>query len=268
MFTSRSIGPFLIFSVWTCELCLNAGQSGFPPRIERVADRMRIRIESGRPLAAAAEALEAEYGWQINYEDPQSFCPQEVSEISDQPKPHAANAARVLVPKPVRFEPTYAQPLNPPTAAERRATIARVLEAARREIARNFTFLEAGGSIDLIPSGFFDENCKFITRASIMDARVYLPPGPRNFERALQEFTAALSKATGRQVGLGSAPLNFLTQTQLALASMGGPARSVLRRLIEASRRKLAWRLLVDPGTGKAALNLHFVDRAERQSGK
>lgn len=225
---------------------------------------MRIRIESGRPLADAAEALEAEYGWQINYEDPQSFCPQEVSEFPDRLKPAATHATRVLIPKPVRFEPTYRQPLNPPTAAERRATIARVLETARREIARNFTFLEADGGIDLIPSGFFDENCKFVTRASILDARVYLPPGPRSFERALQEFTAALSKATGRRVGLGSVPPNFLNQTQLPLASMGGPARSVLRRLIETSRRKLAWRLLVDPGTGMAILNLHFVDRAER----
>lgn len=264
MFTSRSIGPFLIFSVWTCELCLNAGQSGFRGRIERAGDRMRIRIESGRPLAAVAETLEAEYGWQINYEDPQSFCPQEISEIQDQLKAHTANGARVVIPKPVRFEPTYAQPLNPPTAAERRATIARVLEAARREIARNFTFLEADGSIDLIPSGFFDENCKFITRASILDARVYLPPGPRNLERALQEFVAALSKSTGRQVGLGTVPTSFLSQTQLTLAAMGGPARSVLRRMIAAGRRRLAWQLLVDPGTGKAVLNLHFVDRAER----
>jgi hypothetical protein len=262
MFTSRSIGPFVILSVWTCELCLNAGQSEFRPRIERAGDRMRIRIESGRPLAAAAEALEAEYGWQINYEDPESFCSQEISEIVDTRKPPAGSGGRVLVPKPVRFDPTYAQPTNPPTTSERRATIARVVEAARREIARNYTYLEAGGSIDLIPSGFFNEDCKFVTRAAILDARVYLPPGPRNFERALQEFAAALSKATRLQVGLGTVPTNFLTQTQLTLGAMGGPARSVLRRLIEGSRRKLAWQLLVDPGTRKALLNLHFVDRA------
>lgn len=264
MITSRSIGPSILFNAYACGFCLLAGQSGFPPRIERTGDRMRIRIESGRPLAAAAEALEAEYGWQINYEDPQSFCPQEVSDIVDPRKPPAGSGGRVLVPKPVRFEPTYAQPLNPPTTSERRATIARVVEAARREIARNYTYLEAGESIDLIPSGFFDEDCKFVMRASLMDTRIYLPSGPRSFDRALHEFTAALGKAAGRQVGLGAVPANFLSQTQLPLGAIGGPARSVLRRLIEASRRRLAWRLLVDPGTGNALLNMHFVDRAVR----
>ncbi|MGC4053899.1 MAG: hypothetical protein QM757_32835 [Paludibaculum sp.] len=225
---------------------------------------MRIRLESGRPLASAAEALESEYGWEINYEDPPSYCPQEISDISDPLKPGSVSGARVMVPKIVRFSPTYAQPLNPPSAVERRATIARLVQAARREIARNYTYLETGISIDLIPTGFFDENCKFVTRASIMDTRVYLPSGPRSLDRALHEFTAALTKASGRQVGLGAAPANFLNQTQLTLAAMGGPARSVLRRLIEASRRRLAWQLLVDPATGKALLNLHFVERAER----
>ncbi|MBN9660144.1 MAG: hypothetical protein J0H49_18295 [Acidobacteria bacterium] len=264
MISNRCIGPFLICAAWTTGFCVDAGQSGFPARIERAGDRMRIRIESGRPLAAAADSLEAEYGWQINYEDPESFCPREVIEVVDTRKPPAGTGGRVLVPKPVRFNPTYAQPLNPPTTSERRATIARVLEAARREIALNYTYLESDGSIDLIPSGFFDEDCKFVTRASLMDTRIYLPPGPRNFDRALHEFVAALSKATSRQVALGAMPANFLYQTQLPLGAMGGPARSVLRRLIEGSRRKLAWQLLVDPGTRKALLNLHFVDRAEQ----
>ncbi|QOY89431.1 hypothetical protein [Paludibaculum fermentans] len=264
MFSIHHISPKSIFTAWMFSIFLGAalpGQSGMAPRIGRYGDQMRIQLESGRPLAAAAEALEVQYGWQINYEDPPSYCPQEITNVTAQAKSIAGNAARVPVLKPVRFEPTFIQPVDPPTASERRAIVSRVVEAARKYIGRNYTFMEMGGSFDLIPSGFLDGNCKFVMRSSVMDTRITLPAGPRTFDRALQEFTAALSKAAGRPVGLGSAPLNLLGQTQLPLAPMGGPARSVLRRLIETSKRKLAWQLLVEPGNGMALLNLHQVQR-------
>ncbi|MGJ5818216.1 hypothetical protein [Paludibaculum fermentans] len=223
-----------------------------------------LRLESSRPLATAAEILEAEYGWTINYEDPQDYCPQETTGATGAAVTKVVNQPRPLIPKPVRLEVRFPLAPHPPTNMEKRAILSRVVEAARREAGRNFTLMEADGSVDLIPSGYLDANCRFIARRSLMDTRVALEPGPRSFARILQEFVAALSKATGRPIGLGAGPTNFLNQTQLPMASLGGPARSVLRRLIDASKRKLAWQLLVDPGTGMAMLNLHFVETAQK----
>lgn len=236
------------------------GRRILPAKIEQSGDSMKVLIDSGRPLAYAVEALEAKYGWQVNYEDPQGYCAQETSDVTAQLSRQPGNPTRVLVPKSVRFELSFAPPANPATAAEKRRVLTNLIETSRSATGRQYTLVEEADSFDLVPAGFLDANCRFVARSSILDSKITLEPGFRSLEKTLREFVDELSRVSGRRVGIGGGPTNFMFQTQFSFSATNEPARSVIRRVLGSTRRKLAWQLLVGPGSDMTLLNLHFVE--------
>jgi hypothetical protein len=219
-----------------------------------------INVNDPRPLASAIQELEKRYEWVITYEDPPYIYTGDIEDVTMTVRKDFDLTKRALVPRGGTFNFQYVVPATA-GAPDEPAVLSRLLEAYHLSgYPGVFRVTRTGGVFHVVPSESRNRLGQFEPRVSLLNANISITGGERTALDMLQAVTDAVSRLGVARVLLGTVPLNLLTQIRVQGSASNESARAVLLRTLEATSRKVSWRLLCSPGPSpECGLNSHFV---------
>jgi hypothetical protein len=93
-----------------------------------------------------------------------------------------------------------------------------------------------------------------------MSTRISIGSGTRQARLALKELIDQLMDKTGRQIGLGAAPWNILSQTHVNIVATNEPAASVLTRILHETGWRMVWNIRTSSDADMAFINIRRVE--------
>ncbi len=208
-----------------------------------------VVVEDSRPVGKAVAMLVAQQGFKITYEDPSFAYSDDITQRTESEgrKARAPKGGRLLL----------AMPAARQTEQDLTGILSKLLEAnAALNRGGRFRLRQSGDEFHIIPSEVKDTNGQWIEQASVLDAKISLPAERRVGLQILETFCETLSKATNKRIVVGTFPANAVLPYDGALNAEEEEARSVLRRVLDATNRRLTWQLLYDPQTRWHFLNV------------
>jgi len=189
----------------------------------------------------AMNALEREYGWVIDFDDPiwtESDTTAQNNPVWD--AQHPGNPSRM--PSGTSFQSTFTE--GPDTSRSPIAVVTKVVE--------DYNASDNPGRFDVrrSPSGRIEvtgtPRDPGRTTVDILDTRVSLPTEPLVSLDAVHKLVTLVSAAAGIKVAVGRVPHNLLNSASIQTPQGSVPAREVLTRIAESAEVPLMWDLLYD----------------------
>jgi hypothetical protein len=231
-----------------------------------------------RPLAEAADAIQARYATVVTYEDP-TLLNREDMEL------HGSDESlrRAFLPKRGRFAlPDELTPQRTPGLTAAALTVLLDSFHAANADGPHFRLLQTQYGFHIVPDTIRDEGGRRVRGASILDAVISVPDEVRTAAGHVNAICDAVTKATGVLIlrsdaytdqfyafnGLIPDVNTLISGTQQVLqaysfswGTSGVPARDALVSLLQGSATTLTWRMMCGPSTTPqnrdCALNLH-----------
>jgi hypothetical protein len=95
----------------------------------------------------------------------------------------------------------------------------------------------------------------------LLDTPLELPSSTLELSDAFPMLTAALSKASGHQVVLGTSPINLFNQVRYVIPTEKLPARTIVGRMLDSAPVKLTYTFLYDLNDDLYVLNVSVATR-------
>jgi len=243
--------------IWLAGILLISLTAGItPPAESEVPDGIvKIRVKSGRPLAAAADEIQSRIGIVVNYEDPPYTHESDLREMII-----PTSGAKVMVPAGGTLELKYVLPLKATRAREMTPLLGSLLDAyAASHQPGGFRVEQAGEMFHIIPTEVKNKEGILVPVTPILDTPIDLPEIERSGAEILVAITERVSAETGQVVMVGLAPINLFMRHRVRIGGTGVAARECLVQLLEALDAPVSWRLFYDPGLGFYVLNIVTV---------
>jgi hypothetical protein len=240
--------------------------------IAHSATTMVICAHDPRPLRQAIEALTAEYGWVVDYEDPIYSSTDLVDATAPSWRASHPDGPGVTRPRGERFESSMPEPRAMNADGEQRTK--RTLEAlvAAYNASGNpgvFSVTEEGNKrfaiVGQIRSG------GQLGAKGLFDVRIDLESKTRTGDEALAAIFDAVSHVVGKKVGLGFAPMGLLLGTPVEI---GGPpveiggrgivAREAIAKVLDGTRANLVWEALYAADPDMYLVNIALAIQSHR----
>jgi hypothetical protein len=234
------------------------------------AQSASIVVTSGRPVASAAEQLEALYGIPVTYEDPPYVHESEIRDVTSQVRRDGQADPKVFVPRGGTFSFVYdASSIGADDRSQKAArasnTIIEVLRSyAALRNAEVFRLAQENGLLHIVPTHFVNSSGQLEQMQPLLDTAISVPPKERDGASLVSEICQSLSTATHQTVIVGTGPWALFAADATTITTSGESARSVLSRLLAEMPVALSWRLLYDPGLHWYVFNVHGVDPTKR----
>jgi hypothetical protein len=235
-----------------------ATRNPFTAKLEYALDKVKIIVESPRPLSDAADLFEHKYGWKINYEDPAFLDTNDLVDITALVSRVPSPARRSIISRGGTLEVQAPLVQGKPDAAQ---VLSSLIETHNgRGNPGLFRLHRRGDVFYIIATGVKTPTGQLRNIQPALDTNIALPIS----NGTLLEVVSAVFKElqlSNAKVGLGLFPYNFFNQTQIQLApeKLTGPAREILQNILDASGRKLAWRTGCASDNEQCTLHIHFV---------
>lgn len=237
--------------------------------VEHSAGSGRVLANSPRPLVQAISALNEEYGWVVDYEDPPYVSDAELVDDTD-PQWRANNpgAPGVTIVAGGPFQLEYDEGPEITGHEGREAVLRKVVAAYNRSgNPGKFTLRAEGeGRYSVVGTSVKNQSRQDQNVSPILDTPISLPAQQRNGEDTVKAILTQLSAKTGVKMGIGSYSMNVLVQTQVTVGGENVPARSLLLKTFDATKRPLIWSLLYDADSKIYFLNISVASRATRDT--
>lgn len=121
------------------------------------------------------------------------------------------------------------------------------------------TFARSGSGPGAFQLTSDDTGMHVIPRSgSVLDVPVTMTRESRRIIDVVTATTSQVAQVTGQTIGVATFPINLLKRP-ITLEAQQEAAHLVLDRALQASGRKLSWRLFYDVGMGQYYLGIHFV---------
>jgi hypothetical protein len=266
--------------------------------ISESGGKLRLVANDSRPLIQALTALQQKYGWLVNYEDPpydskldstsvkgpdgERRLPSggeftvELGPVStpDAP-PDEQKTLQLLVDSynkssnPGRFEfrkdkNADNQTIKSPTRKDELAKDQPTKDQpSKDQPGKELPGKDSAGKAPLqifsiVGTSAHDSQGKISPQPVLLDSQITISAQERSFSDTGDLICQNLAEKSHIKVSLGVYPLG-LARTNVSLGGKDLAARDYLARAIEASGRKLVWRLLYDPDSSSYILNFHQV---------
>ena len=229
----------------------------------------RVTAAGSRALAKALDLIQNHYGVEISYEDAEYTFGGDLMDVTDLGwwKQHPDDPRRSLTPRggslSIEFPPSF----NGDRLSSAFSAVARMLSAHDlQQLPGRFRLVQDGATLFVVPREVRNTAGVWVAATSPLDSSVDIRRQDWNALKLVQEIADQISKRTGREVGLGNVPMNFLMNQHVELEAHGEPARQVLTRLFREGnwrvpaaplpRQDIMWRLYYSPGGRNYALNL------------
>jgi hypothetical protein len=215
---------------------------------------------NGRPLHETVLALGEEYGWQVDYEDPQYDPGSEIVDADD-PATRALHPdrPRIMFPNGGAFDVNYSEP----TGSNRELSELHVLQsvvAAYNQTAnpgRFFLENEPGGRIAVVGASKSLGVTPETQNDAFLSTRMSLPIAQRSLGATIQAILDTVTETTNIHASIGSGPTPRVMET--TMVTVGGTdvtARDLLRQSLDQSGRTWLWSMLFEPTYGTYFLNV------------
>jgi hypothetical protein len=216
------------------------------PVIEHHAGSATVKANSARPLDEAVAAVNEEYGWVVDYEDP----PYAGTDLALNPSPRAGVPPYKIVAGGT-FQSTY------PEAPDMWSSRAAELEVLRKIVADynasgnpgKFTVLELpDGNFDVVGVATHDHSGAEVATVPPLNTRVSIPIAPRGFDETLR---AILEAAVQTKVFIGgpgvAGGIGSGVRGDIAVGGSNVPARNLLMQVIRKIGGSWGWGLAYEP---------------------
>ena len=221
---------------------------------------LRVHVNVPRPIAAAADAVEAHFGRVVTYEDTRYIHPEDIVDVTDEVSRSPDRSKRILAMRRERIDVEYV-PAGGTTDDQVAAALDEILASARRT--RNigdFRVDRVSGGFHVVPVAIKGRSGAREPYAPLLDTPITLWREEGTIARAMERITADVSERTGLRLVRGVEPTNLFVQRHVTLEANNERARDVLWRVLQSVRPDLSWRLLCSVGEkGECALSVHFL---------
>jgi hypothetical protein len=259
------LGQQLSFSAYLAAV-LVPGAGGQPN------STVTIQVDDPRPLAKAAEMLETNLGVPINYEDPEYASDEDLVDVTDATW-RAANPGdpkRALVPRGGALEVSYQPNHTDGSVDDPGPIIQEIIDAHRAHSYPGVFILRHEASVYTItPTQVKDANGRLTPQQSAFDTAISFPQAERSGYETLELIIGEISAIIGKHIGIGTVPINYLSQQKVTIGAQNEPARQVLIRSFAGLRwinsytalapQQISWQLFYAPDARMYFVNLHGV---------
>ncbi len=231
--------------------------------------QIKLAVEDGRPVAKAILMLQDKYGWVINYEDPRYVHDSDIADVAlkvrkrpEEYKP--GKVPPVLVPRGGALEFTYDVVPNTNLPPDPARVVQNLLDAqAARNNGGRFRLESKGKIMHVIPTAIKNSNGALVPQPSVLDTVISAPAKERTVYEKLESICAAIHRATGIPVILGTIPEGWFRRERDQQGVASQKARDALVNTFATMDygTDLSWRLLYDPGDKMYVLNIRLVSK-------
>jgi hypothetical protein len=252
--------------------------------VKRNGSSATVIANDPRPLAQAISALNEEYGWVVDYEDPPYSSNSELIDATN-PKWRAEHPGAPGV-KGIAggaFQSDYEESPQLNTAAGEEAFLQKIVSDYDLSGNPGRFLVRDEGEVTLSPAmpgskvsvihrfsiigkSIKDSHGQDYLVSSILDTPISIPVEQRSAQATIDEIARGLSAQTGTRVFGGAVANNLLLQSQVTVGGENVSARSLLTKTLNDTQRPQIWRLLYDPGAHIWVLNISLANRAVRDS--
>lgn len=246
---------------------IQARRSRYMERAEvlHFANSATLTANSPRPLAQAVTALSETYGWVIDFEDPPYYSKYDLVDDTDSKwRAEHPSAKGVTAIAGDKFQSQFSVSPNTGTSVEDEERILEKVISDYNQSANPGKFAvrnEGGGRFAVVGTNVKDETGHDQAVVPILDTRISIQEGTRDAFTTLKAILGAVTATGQPRIGLGTAPLNALSQSQVTAGGRGIPARVLLAQTLSAAKVKLYWHLYYDHDVQMYMLNvLSLID--------
>jgi hypothetical protein len=291
----KTLASFPVFLSILLVLCSPGtyvlGQSTYAKQatISETSGKLRLVANDSRPLAQALTALQQKYGWLVNYEDPQYVSKLDSTSVKGPDgerrlpsggeftvelgpastpavPPDEQKTLQLLVDSynkssnPGRFELREEAPIvKDPAINDQAGKDQSSKDQPRKDQPGKDSANKAPLRIfSVVGTSAHDSQGKISPQSVLLDLLITISAQERSFSDTADLICQNLTDKSHTKVSLGVYPLG-LARSNVTIGGKDLAARDYLARAIEATSRKLVWRVFYDPDSNSYILNLHQV---------
>ena len=235
--------------------------------IEHKVGSGTVTANDPRPLMQALAALNEEYGWMVDYEDPPYTSDSDLLDVTDdQWRARHPNGRRVTIPAGGAFECSY-QEDSTNMRPEGEAAILRkiVAEYNRTSNPGRFALASQGrGRFTVMGLAVKEQVGQEQKVMPVLDTHISIPVAKRTTGEAIGLILHELSAKCDSKVGMGGGPINLLINSNVTTGGNDISARQLLLQTLDATGVPLIYTLMYFEDTNTYLLNLAGAARAMR----
>jgi hypothetical protein len=205
-----------------------------------------LKANNARPLKQAIEALNEEYGWIIDYEDPPYRSDFDLIDKTTAAHRAADANFRFRVPAGNGFQVTYPEDSSITTLAGQDTVIRRVVSAYNDSgNPGRFDVLSQGrGRQTVLGVSIKNEIGQFEHVTPVLNTNITIPLQERTVHDTIVLILREVSAANSTKVALGWVPLNFFNKKRVTVGGANLPARTLLIQTFNATSVPVVYNLM------------------------
>jgi hypothetical protein len=258
---------FLLSCTWMMALSSCLGQAAgarasYSKRatISRAGAGIHLAANDPRPLAQALDALQQEYGWRINYEDPQFVSALDTTDIPDPQSRTPGSPERIKIPGGHAFSADFATNKTGDPIPDEDKTVHLVVDLYNRSASPGqFEVRKGADRLEVVGIAARDEHGNIARQRVPLDQLITLAVQKRSAFDTVDLICHAIAERSDVKIAVGVFPLGLMNHTNVTVGGVNLPARMLLQRTLTATGQQLVWRLLFDPDSKSYFLNLHLM---------
>ncbi len=237
--------------------------------IEHKVGSATVKANDPRPLMQAVAALNEEYGWMVDYEDPPYTSDSDLLDVTDdQWRARHPNGRRVTILAGGAFESTYQEDsvnIRPEGGAAILQKI--VADYNRTSNPGRFTLASQGrGRFTVIGSAVKNGVGQEEKVVPVLDTHISIPVAKRTTGEAIGLILHELSAKCNCKVGDGGGPINLLINSNVTTGGNDISARQLLIQTLDATGELMIYTLWYSQNTSTYLLSLAGAGRAMRDT--
>lgn len=219
-----------------------------------------VVTDTPRPVSAAVEQIERQFGQRVTYEDVIYVHPDDVRDATSEIRRDGRTSPKIFAMRSGSIDIEYT-PAGKSTVAQVGDILARVVAQSRAiGNAGEFRVERVDGGHHVIPVAVKGRSGQIEPFIPLLDTRITLDRREENGMNAFLRIIGAVAGTSGRALEPGLSPTNRFFQRKVTLGADHEPARDVLWRALNELGGDLSWRLLCGAGdAATCALNVHWV---------
>jgi hypothetical protein len=232
--------------------------------ISRAGDTVHLSANDPRPLAQALDALQREYGWLVNYEDPQYVSKLDLVEVTNPPQHrNAGSDTQVHYPSGGVFNLDFPNGPAPHSSPDEPTTLRLLVDAYNRsDNPGRFELRKtAERRFDVVGTSAYDAMGHISQQTILLDLPVTMVDRQRSASKTIELICLQITERTHTKVTLGVFPMSLQTM-MVKVTGIKLPARTLLERALTATGRKFIWRMFFDPDSKTYFLSCRLVQQS------
>lgn len=211
---------------------------------------VRTSASNARPLDQTVSAVDEEYGWHVDYEDPVYDSNTETTDQADAAWRNLhPNETRIMIPNGSAYQAEYAEVQGKGGKINQLQVVQTIIAAYNQSSNPGYFFLdEEPGGVSVVGVSRSHGIAQESQKEAFLSTKISLPITQRTLDATLDVVLSAVTEKTGIKAVIGSGPTpQFMQKVVTTVGGNDVIARDLLRQSLDQSGRTWLWSLLYEP---------------------